>query len=65
MDNWVFVLALIIMYVVYSTADFLDDYLFLTVGRVGGATTDIQQKVVEVGEYEKREKLTEILTSMG
>ena len=53
------------MYVVYSTADFLDDYLFLTVGRVGGATTDIQQKVVEVGEYEKREKLTEILTSMG
>ena len=46
-------------------ADFLSDYLFLTVGRVGGATTDIVQKVLEVGEYEKRDKLSEILTNAG
>ena len=45
--------------------DFLNDYLFLTVGQVGGATTDIEQRVVEVGEYEKREKLQEILGNTG
>ena len=42
-------------------AKYLNDYIFLTVGRVGGATTDITQSVVEVSEYEKREKLGEIL----
>ena len=46
-------------------AEFLNDYVFLTVGRVGGATTDISQKVVEVGEYEKRDRLSEILQNMG
>ena len=45
--------------------DFLEDHLFLTVGVVGSTTSDIQQKVVEVGEYEKREKLQEILSSTG
>lgn len=45
--------------------DFLQDYLFLTVGQVGGTTTDIEQRVIEVGEYEKREKLQEILSNMG
>ena len=48
-----------------SLADFLEDYLFLTVGRVGGATSDIQQKVIEIGEYERRDKLIEILSSAG
>ena len=46
-------------------ADFLHDHVFLTVGVVGGTTSDIQQCVVEVGEYEKREKLQEILSSSG
>ena len=46
-------------------AEFLNDYLFLTVGQVGGATTDIEQRVVEVGEYDKREKLQEILGTSG
>ena len=46
-------------------SDFLNDYLFITVGRVGGATTDITQKVMEVTEYDKREKLSEILNSSG
>lgn len=44
---------------------YLNDYLFLTVGRVGGATTDITQSVVEVDEFEKREKLMEILKTQG
>ena len=48
-----------------SVADFLEDYLFLTVGQVGGATSDIQQRIIEIGEYERREKLGEILKFMG
>ena len=42
--------------------DFLNDYLFVAVGRVGGANTDITQIVHEVSKYDKRDKLTEILT---
>ncbi len=45
--------------------DFLHDYLFLTVGNVGGTTSDIEQRVVEVGEYDKRDKLQEILSGSG
>ena len=45
--------------------EFLSNYLFLTVGRVGGATSDITQKVVEVDEFMKREKLSEILSTTG
>lgn len=45
--------------------EFLNNYLFLTIGVVGGTTSDIDQSVVAVGEYEKKEKLQEILTSAG
>lgn len=45
--------------------DFLSDYIFLTVGRVGGTTSDIEQNVVEVSEFEKRGKLTDILSNAG
>ena len=45
--------------------DFLNDYLFLTVGRVGGTTSDIEQIMIEVSEFEKREKLAEILSNSG
>jgi probable ATP-dependent RNA helicase DDX4 len=45
--------------------DFLNNYLFLTIGVVGGTTSDIDQTVVAVGEYERKEKLQEILTSAG
>ena len=45
--------------------DFLNDYIFLTVGRVGGTTSDIQQTVLDVQENEKREKLTELLSLSG
>ena len=46
-------------------ADFLEDHIFLTVGVVGGTTSDIQQTVTEVGEFEKKEKLQEILNESG
>ncbi|KAI8143890.1 P-loop containing nucleoside triphosphate hydrolase protein [Fennellomyces sp. T-0311] len=42
--------------------DFLrPDYLFLQVGRVGGTTTDITQRVVWVEEGNKREELKNVL----
>ncbi|WP_411022971.1 helicase-related protein, partial [Salmonella sp. s51228] len=44
-------------------ADFLNDYLFLTVGKVGGAANDITQSIVQVSQLEKRNKLIEILTA--
>ncbi|CAG8698850.1 1328_t:CDS:10 [Funneliformis mosseae] len=42
--------------------DFLSkDYAFLTVGRVGGTTSDITQKVIYVKEQNKRDCLVELL----
>jgi superfamily II DNA/RNA helicase len=40
---------------------FLNDYLFLTVGIVGGACSDVEQKFYEVGKFDKRKKLVEML----
>ncbi|RWS16267.1 putative ATP-dependent RNA helicase DDX4-like protein [Dinothrombium tinctorium] len=43
-------------------AEFLsDDYVFLTVGIVGSANTDVEQEILKVEKYEKRTKLQEIL----
>ena len=41
--------------------DFLNDYLFIAVGTVGGANSDITQVLHEVEKYGKRDKLVEIL----
>ncbi|OPJ87130.1 putative ATP-dependent RNA helicase DDX4 [Patagioenas fasciata monilis] len=41
------------------------DYLFVVVGRVGGACSDVQQIVLQVPQYSKRDKLIEILQSTG
>ncbi|XP_045141091.1 probable ATP-dependent RNA helicase DDX4 [Echinops telfairi] len=47
-------------------AEFLkSDYLFVAVGQVGGACRDVQQTVLQVGQYSKREKLVEILRNIG
>lgn len=47
-------------------ADFLKpDYLFLAVGIVGGACTDVEQMFVEVTKFAKREQLLEILQTTG
>eukprot|EP00057_Strongylocentrotus_purpuratus_P020107 XP_011674581.1 PREDICTED: vasa protein isoform X1 [Strongylocentrotus purpuratus] len=44
-----------------KAGEYLNDYLFLTVGRVGGAASDIEQRVFSVGQFDKRDKLMEIL----
>ncbi|KAK2529729.1 Ddx4 [Columba livia] len=41
------------------------DYLFVVVGHVGGACSDVQQIVLQVPQYSKRDKLIEILQSTG
>ncbi|XP_072272530.1 probable ATP-dependent RNA helicase DDX4 isoform X2 [Pyxicephalus adspersus] len=41
------------------------DYLFVVVGQVGGACSDVEQQVVEVEEYGKKDKLMEILQEIG
>ncbi|XP_043752276.1 probable ATP-dependent RNA helicase DDX4 isoform X5 [Cervus elaphus] len=41
------------------------NYLFVAVGQVGGACTDVQQTILQVGQYSKREKLVEILQNIG
>jgi probable ATP-dependent RNA helicase DDX4 len=45
--------------------DFLNDYLFLTVGIVGGANSDVQQILHKVGRNDKRNKVVEILNDIG
>ncbi|XP_051540007.1 probable ATP-dependent RNA helicase DDX4 [Myxocyprinus asiaticus] len=47
-------------------ADFLKvDYIFLAVGVVGGACSDVEQKIVLVNQYSKREQLLELLKVTG
>ncbi|XP_018418178.1 PREDICTED: probable ATP-dependent RNA helicase DDX4 [Nanorana parkeri] len=41
------------------------DYLFVVVGQVGGACSDVEQQVIEVEEYGKKDKLMEILQEIG
>ena len=44
---------------------YLNDHLFITVGRVGDANTDITQEFHNVDQFGKREKLTSILNETG
>lgn len=44
-------------------AKFLNNYLFLTIGIVGGACQDVEQTLYEVGRSEKREKLLELINA--
>ncbi|XP_062870553.1 probable ATP-dependent RNA helicase DDX4 isoform X2 [Trichomycterus rosablanca] len=47
-------------------ADFLKvDYLFLAVGVVGGACSDVEQHIIQVTQYSKREQLLELLRTTG
>nr|ACD62525.1 Vasa [Silurus meridionalis] len=47
-------------------SDFLKvDYLFLAVGVVGGACSDIEQNIIQVTRYSKREQLLELLKATG
>uniref|UniRef100_T2MJR9 RNA helicase n=1 Tax=Hydra vulgaris TaxID=6087 RepID=T2MJR9_HYDVU len=45
--------------------DFLDNYIFLAVGRVGSTSENITQKVVWVEEHDKREFLLDLLNASG
>merc|ERR1719228_336593 len=44
-----------------SAQEFLNDYLFVTIGLLGGACSDVQQNFFAVPKFEKREKLEEIV----
>lgn len=47
-------------------ADFLKtDYLFLAVGVVGGACSDVEQMFVQVTKFSKREQLLDLLKTTG
>ncbi|XP_054843650.1 probable ATP-dependent RNA helicase DDX4 isoform X2 [Eublepharis macularius] len=41
------------------------EYLFVVVGQVGGACSDVQQTILQVSQYDKRDKLVEILQGIG
>lgn len=45
--------------------EFMSNYLFLVVGVVGGACTDVTQTFFQVSQYEKREKLLEIVREIS
>uniref|UniRef100_H2UFU3 RNA helicase n=1 Tax=Takifugu rubripes TaxID=31033 RepID=H2UFU3_TAKRU len=45
--------------------DFLEDYIFLAVGRVGSTSENITQKVVWVEEVDKRSFLLDLLNATG
>jgi len=49
----------------HMALDFLQDYLFLTIGIVGGASKDVTQSVFEVEKFAKREKLLDLLREVG
>jgi len=44
-----------------AAQEFLKDYLFLVVGMIGGACSDVAQEFHQVAKFDKREKLQEIL----
>ncbi|XP_062334542.1 probable ATP-dependent RNA helicase DDX4 isoform X2 [Osmerus eperlanus] len=47
-------------------ADFLKtDYLFLAVGVVGGACSDVEQVVLQVDKFSKRQQLLDVLKTTG
>lgn len=46
-------------------ADFLNDYVFLTIGKVGGTSSDIEQVIEEVPDSEKRDRLIDLLSTEG
>lgn len=45
--------------------DFLHDYIFLAIGRVGSTSENITQKVLWVEEVEKRAFLLDLLSASG
>lgn len=44
---------------------YLDNYLYVVVGMVGGACSDVTQEFLQVAKFDKRKKLIEILKSQS
>lgn len=42
---------------------YLNEYIFVTIGVIGGACSDVQQNIIETTKFEKRDKLMSILDS--
>ena len=54
------------VYLYRMAADFLKtDYLFLAVGVVGGACSDVEQTFIQVTKFSKREQLLDLLKTTG
>ena len=64
MTNIIPNIFLAIIYVLFSR-DFLRDYVFLAVGRVGSTTENITQKIVWVEEMDKRSFLLDLMDASG
>ena len=47
-----------------AASNFLDNYLFLKVGLVGAANSDVQQTIFRCQKFEKREKLLSIVSDI-
>lgn len=47
-----------------AAGKFLRDYMFVAVGIVGGACSDVEQIIYNVKKYEKRDKLIQILDAV-
>ncbi len=45
--------------------DFLSEYIFLTVGRVGSTSENITQQLLWVEEHQKRDALVDLLAESG
>lgn len=53
------------MYVQVLARDFLKNYIFLAVGRVGSTSENITQKIVWVAEGDKRSFLLDLINASG
>ena len=58
-----FVYACVILQIL--ARDFLHEYIFLAIGRVGSTSENITQKVLWVEEVEKRAFLLDLLSASG
>ncbi|XP_014668074.1 PREDICTED: probable ATP-dependent RNA helicase DDX4 [Priapulus caudatus] len=46
-------------------AEFMNNYLFIVIGIVGGANSDVEQTIFQVEKGEKQDKLNELLNASG
>lgn len=44
---------------------FMKNYIFIAVGIIGGASTDVVQTILEVPKQQKKKKLLELLREKG